>query len=144
MGAHRLLPRRWRSGAPLLVTCPVGGPVAAELIQVPPGEQPGVMAVIEHNFDGILPDRLNRPDADIFLPEHQDLLSGTVSFHLGGRRVHAQVLERQLKAAAVRKTHFQQPGFAAYFDFGRNWIRHRSASIRAACLIQDQTGSQGL
>src|SRR5581483_1315192 len=95
---------RCRTGAPLLVPCPVRGPIAAELVQIPPGEQPGVMPVIEDNFDCILPDRLNRPDTHVFLAEHQDFLSGAVPFHFGGRRVNAQILECELKPAAVHKT----------------------------------------
>ena len=116
-------------GAPLLVARPVDCLISSELVQIPPGEQAGVMPVIEHNFDGVLSDGLHGPDADILLPQHQHLLAGAVSFDFSRGRVHAQVLERQLEAATVRKTHFQQPGFAAYFDFSRDRVSHISASI---------------
>ena len=131
MSRVELLSRRRGSGfaAPLLVARPVDRLIPSELVQVPPGEQPGVMAIIEHNFHGILPDGLDGTDTDIFLSQHQHFLPGTMSFDFRGGRVHPQVLKRQLKPAAIRKTHFQQPGFAAYFDFGRDRVSHISASI---------------
>src|SRR2546423_503084 len=120
---------RSRLCASLLVARPVRGLIPSELVQIPPGEQASVMAVVEYDFHGILPDRLHRTDTDIFLSQHQHLLPRTMSFDFGRGRVHAQVLERQLETATVRKTDFQQPGFAAYFDFGRYRVRHISASI---------------
>ena len=116
-------------GAPLLVSRPIGRPVSSELVQVPPGEQTGVMAVVEDDFHGILSDRLNSADADVFLPQHQHFLAGPMPFDFGGGRMHPQVLEGQLEPATVRKTHFQQPGFAAYFDLSRDWVGHISLSI---------------
>ena len=51
MSRVELLSRRRGSGfaAPLLVARPVDRLIPSELVQVPPGEQPGVMAVIEHD-----------------------------------------------------------------------------------------------
>jgi hypothetical protein len=141
MGAFRLLSRRLRRlCTPLLVPRPVDRVVPSELVEIPPGEQAGVMSVIEDDFDGILSNWLHRPDTHIFLAEHQDLLSRTMSFYFCRRRVHPQVLERQLEPPAICKTHFQQPGFAAYFDFRRDEVSHRSVSIRRASL----TGSPAL
>jgi hypothetical protein len=114
---------------PRLVARPVRRIIPSELVQIPPGEQAGVMSVIEDNFDGILADWLDAPDADIFLTQHQDFLSRTVSFDFRGGRVHTQILKRQLESAAVGKTHCQQTGFAADFDFGRDGITHICPSI---------------
>jgi hypothetical protein len=131
MDSVELLARRRLSGfgAPLLVTRPVHRLISSELVQISPGEQSGVMTVIEHNFDGVLPDGLHGADTDIFLTQHQHLLPRSMSFDFRRRRVHAQVLEGQLEPATVRKTHFQHPGFAAYFDFSRDMVSHISASI---------------
>jgi hypothetical protein len=135
MGAFRLLSRRLRRlSAPLLVPRPVDRVVPTELVEIPPGEQSGVMSVIEDNFDGILSNWLYSADTHILLAEHQDLLSRTMSFDFRRGRVHPQVLERQLEPAAICKTHCQQPGFAAYLDFRRHEVSHRSVSIRGACL----------
>jgi len=116
-------------GAPLLVARPVNRLISSELVQIPPGEQAGVMAVIEDNFHRILSDGLHGTNTDIILSEHQYFLTRTMSFDFRRGGMHAQVLERQLEAATVRKTHFQQPGFAAYFDFSRDRVSHISASI---------------
>lgn len=112
-----------------LVTVPVGGLIASQLVQIPPGEQAGVVPVVENDFHGILSDRLDGADTDSLLTEHQHLLSRPVSFDFRGGRMHTQVFEGQLEPAAVRKTHFQQPGFAAYLDFSREGVRHMSPSI---------------
>jgi hypothetical protein len=116
-------------GAALLVSRPVHCLIPSELLQIPPGEQAGVMAIIEHDFDGILADRLHCPDADVLLSQHQDLLPRAMAFDFRRGRVYTQVLERQLEPATVRKTHFQQPGFAAYFDLSRDRVGHMCASI---------------
>jgi hypothetical protein len=131
MDTVELLARRWLGGfgAPLLITRPVHRLISSELVQIPPGEQAGVMAVVEHNFDGILSDGLHRTDTDSLLSQHQHFLTRAMSFDFSRGGVHAQVLEGQLEPAAVHKTHFQQPGFAAYFDFSRDRLRHISASI---------------
>jgi hypothetical protein len=115
--------------AAFLVTLPIDGLIASQLVQIPPGEQAGVVPVVEHNFDGILSDGLDGADADSLFIEHQHLLSGPMSFDFRGGRMHTQVFERQLEPAAVRKTHFQQPGLAAYLDFGREGVGHMSPSI---------------
>jgi hypothetical protein len=132
MDPVELLARRRLSdgfGAALLVARPVQSLIPSELVQIPPGEQAGVMAVIEHNLHGILTDRLHSSYADIFFTQHKHFLTRAMPFDFRRGRVHAQVLERQLEPAPVRKTHFQQPGFAAYFDFSRDRVSHISASI---------------
>jgi hypothetical protein len=118
-----------RPGAPLLVSRPIGRVVSSELVQIPPGEQAGVVSVVEDEFDGILSDRLDSADPDVFLSEHQHFLTRAMPFDFGGGRMHPQVLEGQLEPAAVRKSYFQQPGFAAYFDFSRDRVGHMSVSI---------------
>jgi hypothetical protein len=114
---------------PLLVALPQCCVIATQLVEIPPGEQPGVMAVVENQFYSILSNGLDGSDADILLAEHQNLLSRAMSFDFRGGRMNSKVLERQLEAAAVRKTHFQQPRFAADFDFCRDGFSHVPVSI---------------
>jgi hypothetical protein len=118
-----------RSQTSFLIALPIGSPIPSQLMQIAPGEQTGIMTVVEDDLDGVLAYGLHGSDADILFAEHQYFLSRTMSLHLRGGRMHAQVLERQLKPAAVVKTHFQQPRFAADLDFGRNRIRHSTPSI---------------
>src|SRR5882724_7483484 len=79
-----------------LVTPPIGGLVAAQFVQIPPGEEAGVVPVVESDFHGILSDRLHGADADILFTEDQHLLSRPVSFDFRGGRMHTQVFERKL------------------------------------------------
>ena len=124
----KILPAN-RFRAALLVARPVRLPIPPELMQIPPGEQAGVMAIVKDDFHRIVSDRLHCTDPYVFLSEHQHLLSGAMPFDFRGGRVHPQVLKRQLKAAAVRKADLQQPGFAADLDFCSEGFGHMLASI---------------
>jgi hypothetical protein len=115
-----------------LIALPVRSPISSQLMQIPPREQTGVVTVIEDDLDGVLPDGLHGSDADILFIEHQHFLSRTMPFYFRGGRMHPQVLKGQLKAAAVDKRHFQQPGFAADLDFSGHRIRHSTPSIGPA------------
>jgi len=127
---EKLFPGRLsRFRAARLVARPVGRMVPSQLMQVPPSEQAGIVAVIEDDFDGILPNGFDCPHADVFLAQHEDFLPRTVPFDFRGRRVHPEVLERQLKPAAVREADFQHPGNISDFDFGRDGIGHIYTSI---------------
>lgn len=117
------------TGTPLLVAGPVDRLIPSKLLQVPPREEAGVMPVIEDDFDGVLAHRLDCADANVFLAQHQHLLSGTVSFDFGGRGMHTEVLEWQLEAATIGEMHLEQSGSAADFDFGCDRITHNPASI---------------
>ena len=41
------------------------------------------MTVVEHQFHGVLPHGFDGANADILFTEHQDLLAGPVTLHLG-------------------------------------------------------------
>jgi hypothetical protein len=113
-----------RAQTSFLISLPVRGPIASQLMQIPPGEQTRVVTVVEDDLDGVLPDGLHGSDADVLFAEHQHFLPRPMPFHLRGGRMHTQVLEGQLKPAAVVKTHFQQSRSAADLDFSGNRIRH--------------------
>lgn len=69
---------------PLLIALPQCCVIAAQLVEIPPSEQPGVMAVVEDQFYRILSDRLDGSDADILLSEHQNFLSRAMPFDFRG------------------------------------------------------------
>ena len=75
------------------------------------------MAVVEDELHGVLADRLDRADPDRLLAEHQSLLAGAVPLDLRRGGKDAQVLERQLEAAAVLESDLQQAGCAVRLDF---------------------------
>src|SRR2546421_1821543 len=109
----------------LEVARPLRRSLTTELVQVLPGVEPGVVPVVEDELHGVLPDRLDRRDADVLLAEHQYLLPGSVPLHFGGWGVHPQILERQLKAAAVGEAHFEHPRGAPQADLGGNEVGHK-------------------
>src|SRR5688572_11726820 len=65
--------------------------LCAELAQIAPRIQPGVMTVVEHELDRVLPDGLDRADADVVFAELQGFLTRAVATNFGRRRVHAQI-----------------------------------------------------
>src|SRR6185312_8805380 len=80
---------------------PVRLALRAELVQVFPRVDAGVVPVAEDELQRIDPDRLDRLDAHLLLAGLQHLLARPVSAHLRRGRVDAQVFARQLEAAAV-------------------------------------------
>src|SRR5690606_2153631 len=99
------------------VAWPVILEVLPEFAQHLPGVDAGIMAVIEHQPHGVIADRLDARYVNVLLADHQDLrqavLRATVAAHLGGRRKHAPVPERQLPGVAPREPHHEQPRAAA-------------------------------
>jgi len=85
------------------------------------------MAVIEHIFTHIAR-RARRTDTGHSPFPAPAFLPGTMSFDFRGGRVHAQYSNGS-STGCHPQNHFQQPGFAAYFDFGRDRVSHISASI---------------
>ena len=75
--------------------------VAAELVQVRPRVQPGVVAIVEYEAHRVVADRLDAADADLCLPSTSVPSPAPWPLHFGRRRVHAQVFERQLEVRAV-------------------------------------------
>src|SRR5579863_4767822 len=107
------------------ISRPVCLALAAELVQIFPGVQPAVVPVVKHQFDGVLSHRFDRHDADVLLAEHQHLLARTVALDLGGGRMHAQILEGQLEAAAVGEAYLQHTRGAAQADLGGDGLGHK-------------------
>src|SRR5688572_14366256 len=83
-----------------LVSRPALRLIPTQLVQVLPRVQTRVVTVVEHQLHCILTDGLNDLDAYVLLPKNQHFLPRPMPPHLGRRRVHTQVLERQLEAAA--------------------------------------------
>jgi hypothetical protein len=74
---------------------------AAQLVQVAPRVQAGVVPVIEYEPHGIVADRFDFRDLDIVFANLQRLLPGPMTANLGRRRVDAQVFKRQLERRTV-------------------------------------------
>src|SRR5690606_13340738 len=91
---------------------------AADLVEVVPGVQAAVVTVREHRLDRVVAHRLEAEYVYVALALLQHLLTGAVSAHFGGRRVHPQELERQAEDAAVVEGDLQHPAGSAEGDAG--------------------------
>jgi hypothetical protein len=94
-------------GQPLFVALPQLGLVGAQVVQVGPGEDAGVVAVGEARLHRVVADGRHLVDADVALAGLQHFLPRSVTLHLGRRRVHAHQLERDAELRAVVERDFQ-------------------------------------
>src|SRR5476649_289787 len=85
-----------------LVFGPALGLRGAQLVQVGPAVDAGIVLVVEDDADGVVADRLDRLDLHM-APARHDLLGrrAAVALHLGGRAFDAQILGRHHIALAV-------------------------------------------
>jgi hypothetical protein len=104
---------------PLEVARPFLLEAGAELAQVLPRVEPGVVAVVEHEAHRVLADGLDPHHRDVLLGDLQHVLAGAVALHLGGRGVGPQVLEAEGVAGAVGERHLDDAGPAPQPDLGR-------------------------
>ncbi len=64
------------------ISLPVAVPLCAELIQVFPGKEPGIVAIVEDEAYCIVANRLDGRDQDVLLAGLQDFLAGSVALDL--------------------------------------------------------------
>src|SRR5690606_28159459 len=80
---------------------------------------------------------------DALLADDLDALPGAVSLNFGRRRVDAQVLERQLEAAAIVETHLEQARVLTQADFRTDAGGHgRSLALRRARYLSRYCGER--
>src|SRR5512147_1086189 len=79
---------------------PAGILVPAELVEIFPAVDAGVVQVVEHETHGVIANRLDLHDADMAAAGDHGLLAGAVTLHLGRRALDAQQLGGQAEAAA--------------------------------------------
>ena len=70
--------------------------LAAELGQIRPREQAGIVAVVEHDAHRVVADRPQLLDLDVALLRHRHALARTVPLHLRRRARHPQHFGRQI------------------------------------------------
>src|SRR5204863_2590509 len=83
----------------------VGGPALivfdAELVQVIPGIDPGVVQVVELDPDRVIADRLHFENADMGALGDDDLFAGPMPLDLGRGALDPQILGRKAESLAV-------------------------------------------
>src|SRR5262249_48921037 len=77
----------------------------AELVEIAPGINPGIVEIVEDDANGVIADRFEADDPDMSAAVDQCLLPSTVPLHLGRRTLDSQILGRKLKPAAVVERH---------------------------------------
>src|SRR5215469_15197743 len=80
----------------------------AELVEVIPRIDPGIVEIVEGDTDSVIADRFNTDDADMGPTVHERLLSRTMALHFGGWALDTQILRGQGKMAAVVECNIEQ------------------------------------
>src|SRR5579864_901052 len=101
----------------------IGGPAfdmgVAELAQIRPAVDAGVVLVVEDDADGVVADRLDRHDLHV-APARDDLLGRrpAMAHHLGRRALDAQIFGRQRAMLAVREVDLDLGFVLEHAQFG--------------------------
>ena len=97
----------------------------AEVVQRLPSVDAAIVSITERRADGIIADRTNVGDGDIFLAELQHFLAGSMAPDFGGGGVDAQVFAGQLKMRAVVEAEFKEGGLLVELDVGGDGGGHK-------------------
>src|SRR5258708_37788620 len=73
----------------------------AELVEIGPGIDPGVVEIVEGDAHRVVADRLQRDDPDMGAAGDQCLLPGSMTLDFGRRAFDAQILGRETELATV-------------------------------------------
>src|SRR5262249_36769997 len=113
------------------VGLPARGLLAAELVQIFPGIDAGVVQIVEDEAYGVVADRLDAKNAHMPATSDDLALAGSVALHLRAGALYAKILGGELESRAVVEIYFQALFRALQADFrGR---RHQvSSSLRAS------------
>src|SRR5208282_6932779 len=94
-------------------------PLARELAQIVPAVEAGVVAVVEHEFDCVVADRLDVDDNDVLLAGDDPLLARRMALDLGAWAFDAQALGGQADGFAVVEHDLERPPLVRHGDVGR-------------------------
>src|SRR5262249_36561029 len=110
---------------------------AAELMQVVPGEEAGVVAVVEGDADGVVAHGFDLGDGDVLFAGDENFRRRSVALHLGAWAFDAEIFRRQLECGSVVEggdqnalgllvTQLNRPRRAAHFNSSS--VRWRASS----------------
>jgi len=100
------------------VILPVRLVVYTQFVQVRPGEDAGIVAIVKRDFNGVVARRCELINANIFLASLQHFLARSVTTHLGRRRIDPQVFARQVTFESVIEVQLQNTAALVKLDFG--------------------------
>src|SRR5262249_28878248 len=73
----------------------------AQLVEVRPGINTGIVKVVEYDAHRVVADRLQVDDSDLSPTRDQLLLAGTMALDFGRRALHAEEFRRKAKRHAI-------------------------------------------
>src|SRR5690606_13656498 len=120
--------------------------LVTELAQIAPGEDAGVMAVVEGEAHGVVADRIDSGDRYVALAADGLALLGTVPLNLGRGAEDAQQLGRDIVGDAVVEDDAQRAPIAPQADFagpGSFDIAHGPALMPLAHTRQPPADCRG-
>ena len=123
--AQPLLRQLGEIGVPALVL------LVAQRVQIIPGEDAGIVEIVEGDADRIVADRLDLQDRDVALARHGHALLGRMALHFGRWRDHAQHFGRQLERLMAGEGHRQQLAVLRDPEFLRR--RHGHSFAASSC-----------
>lgn len=90
----------------------------AEVVQRLPSIDAAIVSITKRRADGIIADRADVGDGDIFLTHLQHFLAGPMAPDFGGGGEDAQVFAGQFKVRAVVEAEFKEGGLLVELDVG--------------------------
>ena len=119
-------------------TAQIGRPfilvMTAELQKIGPGEQSGIVKIIEDDAHRVMSDRFQAHDLHVALARHELTFQRTVALHFGAGRFHPQIFRSQLIVLAIVKRHGEHILGGVELEFGRP----RLARSAHACSISER------
>src|SRR5690606_33217359 len=122
---------------PLQIFIPVLLLMLAQLVQVFPRVQAGVVAVAENELQRVVADRLDVGDRHVDLADLQRLLAGAVSAHFRRGRMNAQIFTTQQVMLIATVAQFERARLAMQF----NRLRQRYLSVHGLLKIAERRRS---
>src|SRR5258705_4011583 len=122
----------------------------AELVEIGPGIDPGIVEIVEGDAHRIVADRLQRDDPDMGAAGDQCLLAGSVTLDFGRWALDAQIFGREAEPATVVVGDLEQllgffetqldrparrPAGAHTGSSGRRRLRRYLIVAQPACLV---------
>src|SRR6266851_5266050 len=96
-----MLPRQALAGEVVEIVLPIGGAVAAQLVQIVPAIDAGRVHVVEHEPHRVIANRMHFEDGDVALAGDGLALVRRMALHLRARAPDAQILGIELEALAA-------------------------------------------
>src|SRR5258708_25071257 len=142
---------RLAAEAALLQLVEIGAPALllfdAELVEIGPGKDAGIVEIVEFDADRVIADRLDGKDADMGTAVDKLFLRRIVALHLGRRALDAEIFGGEVKSLALVEIDLQRllGGLQPEFDRPVHGIeaavlRRRPAHLDALIAARTEDG----